>query len=111
MKKRKIVPTDGKYIRVPTLKSLDSNLRIKLNFDDITRFFFFNEYIKSYLIEDPLLMPFVIKMKERSMLMRKFRLKKARQLRKKEEEVVNKFGLNQEEIEDIFDLLEEKENI
>ena len=52
MKKRKIVPEDAKYIRVPSLGTLDANLRIKLKFDDITKFWFFNEYIKAYLLED-----------------------------------------------------------
>ncbi len=111
MKKRKSVPEDGKYIRVPTLKSLDANLRIKLNFDDITKFFFFNEYIKAYLSEDEDLMPFIEKVKERSMLMRKFRLKKAKEMRTKEQKIINQFGLSPDEIEDIFDILDEEETI
>ena len=106
MKKRKIVPEDAKYIRVPSLGTLDANLRIKLKFDDITKFWFFNEYIKAYLLEDPTLMPFVNKIKESSMLSRKFKLKKAGELRKKEQDIINRFGLNQNEIEDIFDTIE-----
>jgi hypothetical protein len=111
MKKRKVVPEDGKYIRVPTLKSLDADLRIKLNFDDITKFFFFNEYIKGYLLEDEELMPFIKKVKEKSMLMRKFRLKKAKEIRAKEKQIINQFGLSQDDIENIFDLLDEEEVI
>ena len=106
MKKRKIVPEDAKYIRVPSLGTLDANLRIKLKFDDITKFWFFNEYIKAYLLEDPTLMPFINKIKESSMLSRKFKLKKANELRKKEQDIINRFGLNQNEIEDIFDMIE-----
>lgn len=111
MKKRKTLPEDAKYIRVPTLGTLDTNLRIKLKFDDITKFWFFNEYIKAYLLEDPTLMPFVEKIKESSMLSRKFRLKKAKEIRKKEQDIINKFGLNQNEIEDIFDIIEREEDI
>ena len=106
MKKRKIVPEDAKYIIVPSLVTLDANLRIKLKFDDITKFWFFNEYIKAYLLEDPTLMPFINKIKESSMLSRKFKLKKANELRKKEQDIINSFGLNQNEIEDIFDMIE-----
>ena len=106
MKQRKIIPEDAKYIRVPTLGTLDANLRIKLKFDDITKFWFFNEYIKAYLLEDPALMPFIYKIKESSMLARKFRLKKAKEIRKKEQDIINRFGLNQNEIEDIFDIIE-----
>ena len=86
--------------------TLDANLRIKLKFDDITKFWFFNEYIKAYLLEDPTLMPFINKIKESSMLSRKFKLKKAGELRKKEQDIINRFGLNQNEIEDIFDTIE-----
>lgn len=92
----------------PSLETLDVNLIVKLNFDDITKFFFFNEYIKGYLEEDEDLMPFINKVKETSMLARKFRLKKAKKLRKKEQEIINRFGLNQKEIENIFDLIAEK---
>lgn len=106
MKKRNIVPEDAKYIRVPSLGTLDANLRIKLKFDDITKFWFFNEYIKAYLLEDPTLMPFINKIKESSMLSRKFKLKKAGELRKKEQDIINRFGLDQNEIEDIFDMIE-----
>jgi len=103
------VPEGGKYIMFPSLEKLDVNLIIKLNFDDVTKFFFFNEYIKAYLEEDEDLMPFINKVKEKSMLARKFRLKKAKKLRKKEQEIINRFGLNQEEIEDIFDLIANNE--
>lgn len=107
MKKRKtVLPEDAKLIQFPSLGYLDINLVVKLNFDDLTKFFFFNEYLKAYLAEDPDLMPFINKIKEKSMMARKFRLKKARQLRKKEQEIINKFGLNSAEIEDIFDLIE-----
>mgnify|MGYP001808215458 FL=1 len=109
MKKRKILPEDAKYIRVPTLGTLDANLRIKLKFDDLTKFWFFNEYIKAYLLEDPTLMPFIEKIKESSMLARKFRLKKSKEIRKKEQDIINRFGLNQDDIEDIFDMIERGE--
>tara|TARA_B100001123_G_C15330962_1_gene1031199 strand:- start:4125 stop:4460 length:336 start_codon:yes stop_codon:yes gene_type:complete len=107
---KKKIPEGGKYIMFPSLENLDVNLIIKLNFDDITKFFFFNEYIKGYLNEDEDLMPFINKVKEKSMLARKFRLKKAKQLRKREQEIINRFGLNQKEIENIFDLIEDDRN-
>jgi len=106
MKKKDRVPKDAKYIRFPSLQDLETNLTIKLNFDDVTKFFFFNEYIKGYLTEDEELMPFINKIKEKSMLARKFRLKNAKKLRKKQKEIVDKFGLNPDEIENIFDLIE-----
>ena len=111
MKKRKTLPKDAKYIQFPSLGYLDVNLVVKLNFDDLTKFFFFNEYLKAYLAEDPDLMPFINKIKEKSMLARKFRLKKTKQLRKKEQEIINKFGLKPSEIEDIFDLIEGEDDI
>ena len=43
------------------------------------------------------------------MMARKHKLKKNRQLLEKEKEVINKFGLDPNEIEDIFDLIESEE--
>ena len=109
MKKRKAKPEEAKTITIDSLETLDTNLRIKLKFDDITKFWFFNEYIKGYLLDDPLLQPFIEKIKESSMMARKYKLKKNRQLLEKEKEIKNKFGLNPNEIEDIFDLIESEE--
>ena len=109
MRKRKAKPEEAKTITIDSLETLDTNLRIKLKFDDITKFWFFNEYIKGYLLDDPLLQPFIEKIKESSMMARKHKLKKNRQLLEKEKEVINKFGLDPNEIEDIFDLIESEE--
>ena len=106
MRKRKAKPEEAKTITIDSLETLDTNLRIKLKFDDITKFWFFNEYIKGYLLDDPLLQPFIEKIKESSMMARKHKLKKNRQLLEKEKEIKNKFGLDANDIEDIFDLIE-----
>ena len=42
MKKRKAKPEEAKTITIDSLETLDTNLRIKLKFDDITKFWFFN---------------------------------------------------------------------
>ena len=104
MRKRKSKPEEAKTITIDSLETLDTNLRIKLKFDDLTKFWFFNEYIKGYLLDDPLLQPFIEKIKESSMMARKYKLKKNRQLLEKEKDIINKFDAN--EIEDIFDLIE-----
>ena len=109
MKKRKAKPEEAKTITIDSLETLDTNLRIKLKFDDITKFWFFNEYIKGYLLDDPLLQPFIKKIKESSIMARKHKLKKNRQLLEKEKEIKNKFGLDPNEIENIFDLIESEE--
>ena len=109
MKKRKAKPEEAKTITIDSLETLDTNLRIKLKFDDLTKFWFFNEYIKGYLLDDPLLQPFIEKIKESSMMARKYKLKKNRQLLEKEKDIINKFGLDANEIEDIFDLIESEE--
>ena len=109
MKVRKSKPEDAKAIVFNSLEPLDIELRIKLKFDDITKFWFFNEYIKAYLLDDPLLQPFIQKVKETSMMARKHRLKKNRQLLEKEKDIINRFGLDPNDIEDIFDLIESEE--
>ena len=109
MRKRKAKPEEAKTITIDSLETLDTNLRIKLKFDDITKFWFFNEYIKGYLLDDPLLQPFIEKIKETSIMARKHKLKKNRQLLEKQKEIKNKFGLDPDEIENIFDLIESEE--
>ena len=109
MRKRKAKPEEAKTITINSLETLDTNLRIKLKFDDITKFWFFNEYIKGYLLDDRLLQPFIEKIKESSIMARKHKLKKNRQLLEKEKEIKNKFGLNPDDIENIFDLIESEE--
>jgi len=111
MYKRKPRPEDAKTIQFPSLEELHVNLLLKLKFDDITKYFFFNECMKAFITEDPAFMPFLEKMKEKSMLARKFRTKKARELRKKEQEIKNKFALDTRDIEDIFDMIEHEEGI
>jgi hypothetical protein len=111
MYKRKPKPKDAKAIQFPSLEELHVNLLLKLKFDDITKYFFFNECMKAYIKEDAEFMPFLEKMKEKSMLARKFRSKKARELRKKEQEIKNKFALDVRDIEDIFDMIEHEEEL
>ena len=96
-------------IQFPSLEELHANLVIKLNFDDMTKFFFFNELIKGYISEDVDLIPFIKKIKEKSMLSKKFRLKKSAEIRKKEGEIIAKFGLDRNDIENIFDIIEKEE--
>ena len=109
MRKRSSKPENAKMIQFPSLEELHANLTIKLNFDDMTKFFFFNELIKGYISEDADLIPFIKKIKEKSMLSKKFRLKKSSEIREKEKEMIAKFGLNKNDIEDIFDIIEKED--
>ena len=109
MQKRSSKPENAKMIQFPSLEELHANLVIKLNLDDMTKFFFFNELIKGYISEDADLIPFIQKIKEKSMLSKKFRLKKSSDIRKKEKEMIAKFGLNKNDIEDIFYIIEKEE--
>ena len=109
MEKRRPRPENAKFIQFPSLEELHVNLLLKLNFDDMTKFFFFNECMKAYIAEDPTFIPFIEKIKEKSMLARKFRTKKAKQLRARELEIKEKFALDPEDIEDIFDIIESED--
>tara|TARA_Y100001973_G_C4924444_1_gene197949 strand:- start:7 stop:348 length:342 start_codon:yes stop_codon:yes gene_type:complete len=83
-----------------------ARLLIKLYHDGFKQREFFRTFIAGYLDEDPLIFEFVhnYKMKHKTKLHAK-RTKKAKQ---EEEKIFSDFGLNAEELEDIFDILEEE---
>lgn len=82
---------------------------IKLRYDGITRNNFFREIVRAYLKEDENIHKFVQDYKDRNKS-QSVRVRKVIEKEKKaEKETVEKFSLSNDEIEDIFDILE-KEN-
>lgn len=81
---------------------------IKLKYDGITRNSFFRELVRAYLDEEENIYKFIQKHKDKHKSQSN-RLRKIIQKEKNlEKEIGGKFSLSDEEIEDIFDILEQE---
>jgi len=93
--------------------SLDSklheNLKIRLFYDEIkTQSEFFRYCVESYLGRDDLFMQFLDDYKINKKVQSKTRVTKSRKLRNSGEQILRDLALTNEDIEGIFDILEEE---
>ncbi len=93
--------------------SLDSklheNLKIRLFYDEIkTQSEFFRYCVESYLSKDALFMQFLDEYKINKKVQSKTRVAKSRKLRKSGQQILRDLALTDEDIEGIFDILEEE---
>ena len=91
--------------------SLDSklheNLKIRLFYDEIkTQSEFFRYCVESYLSQDKLFMEFFDDYKINKKVQSKKRVTKSRQLRASGEKMLQDLALTEEDVENIFDILE-----
>jgi len=84
-----------------------AELKIRLHYDELTGTEFFRGVITGYLEEDEDVLKFIDKLKEEKNTA-KNKKKKISKMRKKTQETINKFGLDESEIENIFDILEKE---
>ena len=105
------MPKYGSIIKKICFDSTDklhADLKICLHYDDIKIREFFNEVIKGYITKDEDLMVFIEKLKEKKSISKTRRSKTARDS-SKQKNMIKQFGLDEDEIENIFDIIE-KEN-
>lgn len=96
------------FIMFPEKTHLDFVIRLK-NDDFPNQSQFFREIIYAYLNKDPLFLDFIDSIKLRKSRYNKKRIPKNRKLIDDGELVMKDFGLDQEEIENIFDILEQND--
>jgi hypothetical protein len=77
---------------------------IKLRYDGFRQSEFFRQIISSYIDGDELFMEYVDSIKPQA----KAKIKKSKKLRDKGNELKVNLGLTEEEVEDIFDLIEQE---
>jgi len=88
---------------------LHENLRIRLYYDQIkTQSQFFRMCVESYLTQDKLFMEFFDNYKINNNIQSKARTTKSRKLRTAGEKTLQDLALSKEEVENIFDVLEEE---
>ena len=97
-----------KKICFDSTDKLHADLKICLHYDDIKIREFFNEIVKGYVEKNDKILAFVDEIKEKKAISKNKRGKVER-ARTKEKNVVKQCGLSENEIENIFDILE-KEN-
>mgnify|MGYP003118969936 FL=1 len=85
-----------------------ADLKVRLQYDDLSQTDFFRAMLTGYIEKDERVISYVYEWREQNKKYSKRKRAKSERLLGKGEEIKNKFGLNQNEIEDIFDLLEEE---
>ena len=96
-----------KRICFESIPKLHADLKIRLHYDEIKIKEFFNEVIKAYIDKNENIMKFIEELKEKKGAP-KGRRAKIKKVETKQKNVVKQFGLNKNEIEDIFDILEKE---
>tara|TARA_Y100000296_G_C4939838_1_gene140876 strand:- start:1 stop:324 length:324 start_codon:yes stop_codon:yes gene_type:complete len=86
-----------------------ADMKIRLKYDGLTQQRFFESIVDAYVCDDVDIISFVDKLKERDKIHSKKKRKDTVKLRKASKETKQKFALEQDDIESIFDIIE-KEN-
>ena len=85
--------------------------RIRCQHDGITQSQFLRMMVTGYIEGDSLIFDFLDEQKEKLNVQGKAKRNKISQIRKTTEKNIEKFSLNDNEIEDIFDIIETETNI
>jgi hypothetical protein len=87
-----------------------ADLRIRLHYDGISQSDFFRGCIDAYLNQSPEFMQFLETLKSTKSKHSKLKNTKSKKLRDQGKELKEHFALNPNEIENIFDMIEEEHN-
>tara|TARA_Y100000034_G_scaffold86775_1_gene104031 strand:- start:2736 stop:3056 length:321 start_codon:yes stop_codon:yes gene_type:complete len=85
-----------------------AQLRIQLERDGLTQAEFFRSYITAYLDKNENIMTFITNYKLNNNVGQKRSLKIIQKEEKNKDHLINKFGIKDEELENIFDLIAEE---
>tara|TARA_R100001509_G_scaffold151140_1_gene110401 strand:- start:350 stop:679 length:330 start_codon:yes stop_codon:yes gene_type:complete len=85
-----------------------ADLKIRLQYDDLTQSEFFRAMVTGYIEKDSRLLDYLYEWRELNKGYSKAKRTKSERLIRKGGEIKSKFGLDKDEIESIFDLLEEE---
>tara|TARA_B100002019_G_C20769559_1_gene356874 strand:- start:168 stop:497 length:330 start_codon:yes stop_codon:yes gene_type:complete len=82
-----------------------AQLKIRLQYDGISQADFFRSFITGYLEKDKNIMDFIQKYKEDKKKMSKRNMKYAQKDLDEAEDILGKFGIKDDELENIFDII------
>ena len=86
---------------------LHADLKIRLHYDEIKIKEFFNEIVSAYVKRNEHILAFIEELKEKKIISKNKR-NITRKTKNKEKETIRQFGLNENEVEKIFDILEKE---
>ena len=102
-------PDDHSVLSFSLNSKLHENLKIRLYYDEIrTQSEFFRYCVESYLEQNPLFMAFLDDYKINKKVQSKHRVLASKKLRGTGETLMRELALSSEEVENIFDILEEE---
>jgi len=102
-----MMPQEKKILLTDTDKR-HADLKLRLHYDGLTQADFFRSLITGYLEKDENIMNFITGVQEGKSIHSKQKRAKSKKLEEEGENLMKKLGLREEEIENIFDLLEEE---
>ncbi len=88
-----------------------ADLKIRLQYDGLKQGEFFKAVMTAYLEKDNDFMNFINKYRKDNGVMDNTKMKKQEKINKQEKELKTKFSLDENEIESIFDMLEEDSSL
>jgi hypothetical protein len=101
-------PDDHSVLSFSLNAKLHENLKIRLFYDEIkTQSEFFRYCVESYLEQTPLFMAFLDDYKINKKIQSKLRTLKSKKIREKGDKLMEELALTHEDIQNIFDILEE----
>ena len=101
----------GKEKRMISFEDKDGNLArliVKLRHESLTRAEFYRAITLGFIEDNPLLDDFVLAYKKKKEYFRKNRQKILAKERSEASEVMERFGLDPNEVEDMFDIIDEE---
>jgi len=82
-----------------------AQLKVRLQFDGISQAEFFRSFITGYLEKDQSIMDYIQKYKEENKKMSKRNMKYTKRDEEEAQDILAKFGIMDDEIENIFDII------
>jgi len=98
----------GKKIVFYDSEKNHADLKIRLHYDGLTQSSFFRELVAGYIRQDENIVKFVDELKEQKNLQSKKKRSKINKMNIAKKDTIDKFALKDDEIESIFDILEEE---
>ena len=100
--------TSEKIVQFSDIDNRHAALRLRLHYDGLTQGQFFRALVSGYVDRDPDIVNFIEKVKENSEKYKPTLMKKRRRAYTKSKQIEKLFGLDEDDIENIFDMIQKE---